>query len=500
MKTQLFLEHHGIRENPFGQEDAQSDHVFRQHLLSGTHHPAWDKIAGNPGQPSTSVVFGEKGAGKTALRLQIVRDVDDYNRTHPDRRVFVVEYDDFNPFLDAFRERLFGRKRNPDRALRHWRLWDHMDALLSLAVTQLVRGVLDTSLPAEGQFHVNPDDIKRLDRNQKRDLLMLAAYYDHSYDQPRYARWNDLRRRLGFLAWASDWDWYLGLVVTIGTVVAAIWYASHEGDVKQAVRWWWWLILLAGWLPWLLRQGGLFMKSWGVKRQIRVFDHLPNTLRRVLSRFSRQDLAGQPTPNKDRSDDRYELLLKLQGILRRLGYESMLVLVDRVDEPHLVNGSPERMRDLLWPMFDNKFLKHPGIGFKLLLPAEVTYYLNREEKEFYERSRLDKQNLVPSLDWTGESLYDVANDRLRACAIDGRAPKVVDLFDQGVGRDDLVRIFARLRVPRHLFKFLYRTMVEHCNRYTEENPKWTIGRETLESTLSLYLRDLDAFDRGMGTG
>ena len=79
----------------------------------------------------------------------------------------------------------------------------------------------------------------------------------------------------------------------------------------------------------------------------------------------------------------------------------------------MVNGSPERMRDLLWPMFDNKFLKHPGIGFKLLLPAEVVYYLNREEKEFYERSRLDKQNLISSLDWTGESLYDVANHRWR---------------------------------------------------------------------------------------
>ena len=39
----------------------------------------------------------------------------------------------------------------------------------------------------------------------------------------------------------------------------------------------------------------------------------------------------------------------------------------RVDEPHLINGSVEQMRAMLWPMLDNKFLKHPGLGFKLLL-------------------------------------------------------------------------------------------------------------------------------------
>ena len=91
------------------------------------------------------------------------------------------------------------------------------------------------------------------------------------------------------------------------------------------------------------------------------------------------------------------------------------MLVDRVDEPHLINGSAERMKDFLWSMFDNKFLKHPGIGFKMLLPRDVVHFLGREEKEFYERSRLDKQNLIKSLEWTGESLFDMATNRIRAC-------------------------------------------------------------------------------------
>ncbi len=499
MKVQQILAHHGIDENPFGQEDAQTDHVFLQHCLEGTHHPAWDKIYGDPENPATSVVFGEKGSGKTALRLQVVERLKQYGRQHPDRQPFIIEYDDFNPFLDAFRERLRGRKRKFERALAQWRLWDHMDAILSLGVTRLVAGVLDVARAGPGRSAVRgPEQIERLTRLQKRDLLLLAAFYDHSFDQPPKQRWNALRRKLRFSTWWAQWDRALGILVS-GLAIGLVW--KFGGGFTALFQWWMPAIIVAGWLPWLIRQAQLFWTAWRVSRQIRVFDHLPNTLRQVLARFQRQEIAGQPIPSKDRSDDRYEMLMKFQAVLKTLGFTSVVVLVDRVDEPHLVNGSPERMRDLLWPMFDNKFLKHPGIGFKLLLPSEVVYFLNREEKAFYERSRLDKQNLIPSLEWTGQSLVDVANDRIRACVkTSDRRPGVCDLFDEEIAEQELIGLFARLRVPRHLFKFMYRLLVDHCNRYTDENPQWTISRETMQSTLALYLRDLDAFDRGMGTG
>jgi hypothetical protein len=179
-----------------------------------------------------------------------------------------------------------------------------------------------------------------------------------------------------------------------------------------------------------------------------------------------------------------------------------------VDEPHLINGSAERMRDFLWSMFDNKFLKHPGIGFKMLLPRDVVYFLNREEKEFYERSRLDKQNLINSLEWTGESLFDMATNRIRACqpeVANSSSPieseiTIRDFFAEDVSREDLIARFAKLRVPRHLFRFLYRLLTEHCNRATEDQPSWKIARRTLETVTDTYARELEAFDRGLGTG
>jgi hypothetical protein len=501
MKVQQLLAHHGIKENPFSQEDAQSDQIFKRHCLEGTYHPAWDKIFGSPEDPATAVVFGEKGSGKTALRLQIVGQIARYNQAHADRRVLVVEYDNFNPFLDCFRDRLFGSRRRPERTLETWRLWDHMDAILTLAVTSVVDRIVDPSLAGSGADQIEQARIQSLSRLQRRDLLLLAAFYDRSISMPRKQRWNLLRRKLRFSAWRAEWDRALGIAVTlitIGVLAGRLGFgvfAEFYNSLKP------WAIILAGWLPWLWRQGWLFWQAWRASRQVRVVQHHPNLLRQLLSRFERRELLDQPVPDKDRSDDRYELLNKLQALLRPLGYTGIVVLVDRVDEPHLVNGSVERMRDLLWPMFDNKFLKHPGIGFKLLLPIEVSFHLAREDREFFERSRLDKQNLIRSLQWTGESLYDVANDRLRACAKSNNGQvSLRKLFDESVSEAELISTLERLRVPRHLFKFIYRLLVDHCNRYTDDNPRWTIARETLQSTMALYQRDLQEFDRGLGTG
>jgi len=119
MKVHQFLDHFGVTENPFAEEDAQSDRVFQAHCMDGVHHAAWDKIYGNPATPATSVVFGEQGAGKTALRLQITNKLAEYNTQNPTVRAFVLAYDDFNPFLDCFRERLSGSRRKPEKALQN---------------------------------------------------------------------------------------------------------------------------------------------------------------------------------------------------------------------------------------------------------------------------------------------------------------------------------------------------------------------------------------------
>lgn len=499
MKIQQLLEHHGIAANPFADEDAQTDLVFKGHCIRSTFHPTWDKIYGDPSEPATSVVFGEKGSGKTALRLQIARHLADYNADHPERQVFVVLYDDFNPFLDRFRERFSGRRRRVERMLQQWRLWDHMDAVLSLAVTQLVDRILEVKQARHPAARDEPLDSRALDASQVRDVLLLAACYDQSTAENPEGRWHHLRRKLGFSTWRSKWDWAVGIVVTLA-VVGLGWRLW-----ARLPQWPYWLYLLtagfaAGWAPRVWRLLKWYGKARRIVRHTRVLNHSTNLLRRVLISFTGGQIVGQPLPDQQRTDDRYELLAKLQGVLRSLKFEGIQVLVDRVDEPYLINGSTELMRALVWPVLDNKLLKHPGLGLKLLLPIELERLIDREDRDFHQRARLDKQNLIRSLQWTGQSLYDVANARIKACAAEGSSPVLSDLFDDSIDERRLMDSFSALRVPRHLFKFMYRLFTTHCNAHSDESPLWRISTETFEPVLALYKRDQEAFERGEGAG
>lgn len=499
MNIQSLLEHHGILRNPFVEEDAQTDPVFKDHCISSAYHPVWDKVYGDPTEPSTAIVFGPKGSGKTAMRLQIDRHLSRFNHEHPSRRVFIIRYDDFNPFLDHFCDRL-GRfhSRKPEKVLDAWRLWDHMDSILCLGVTDLV----NQSLAAEEDVErrdavgrqaqkVDAAALSRLDRTAARDLLLLACCYDQSTASSFDARWQQLRRRLGYRNWVA----YLDFALMIGWVVFAL-----------VLTWWMWyrdmiqdrtalilapLLLLPGVLPFCWRWLKCEMAAIGIHRHMRVGKRDIGPLRRVLLRIPPRELASQPLPRYDRTDDRYELLNKFQGVLERLGFVGTVVLMDRVDEPHMTGGHPELMRRFVWPLLDNKLLKHPGLGFKLMLPKELYRDIEREGREFHERARMDKQNVIPSFQWSGESLYDLTTARMMACAADGRQVEPKDLFVDAVSYQRLLTVFQSLRVPRHLFRFLYRVLAEHCNRYTDAQPKFQVDSETFESVYAVYAREAD---------
>ena len=251
MRTQQFLEHHGVASNPFAEEDAQTDPVFKEHCIDSTYHPTWDKIYGDPAEPATSLVFGEKGSGKTALRLQIVRHLAAYNRQHPRGRLFVIEYDDFNPFLDRFRDRLSGRRRKTsDRVLAEWKLWDHMDAILSLGVTGLVDRILDVRHPTDAAgADAGPIDARELDRHQARDLLLLAACYDQSSAETPKGRWHRLRRKLRYHTFRRTLDLAFAWVVDAAVLGLLAWLGKWEWFLTP----WPYVVMAAAWIPWLIR-------------------------------------------------------------------------------------------------------------------------------------------------------------------------------------------------------------------------------------------------------
>jgi hypothetical protein len=242
-------------------------------------------------------------------------------------------------------------------------------------------------------------------------------------------------------------------------------------------------------VPAILKIVSRFWKAWQLRSSLRVLPHSKNELLDILMQFKNSDFYGMPFPVTDSTDRRYEMLDKFLNVANALGLRGMIVLIDRVDEPYLVNGSPELEKLLVWPILDNKLLKHDRVGLKMLLPSELLQFVDKESSEFHQRARLDKQNLIRSLDWTGESLFDLANARLKACAADGQTPTITDFFDASLDQRHLMDAFAKLKVPRHLFKFLYGVFSQHINKYSEEKPVWKIPEAAFEAALALYLRD-----------
>ncbi|MFO0958344.1 MAG: hypothetical protein U0800_13095 [Isosphaeraceae bacterium] len=488
MKIEQFLGHYGVAGNPFSEEDAQTDTVFKRGCMDTIHHPAWDKFFGSPADPSTALVFGEKGSGKTALRLQAMSEYEAYNAKHPEARVFVVSYDDFNPFLDHFRRAV--NAKDDAESLRRFRLQDHMDAILALSVTQFI-----------DQINRDKTDLTALTLDQRRDLLLLAALYDQSTGEPIEQRWTRLRRRSGFRPLWARRDLQIGVGVTI--VIAAL--ISLVPWLQTPTRALWLLVpLVLGWLYWGWRLARAEWFARDIRKALKVLSRDPAALRWELLWFKPSELGGQPLPTIGKGgEERYELLRKFQSILAVLGYKGVVVLIDRVDEPQAIEGDPRKMRALIWPLLDHKFLRHPGIGIKLLLPIELAYYLEKEDREFYDRARPDKLNMIKPLRWTGPSLYDLATDRLRSCAngqAEAEKPRLRLFIDPAISDDSLKDALDKLRTPRQLFKFLHRLIEEHCHRHTVDDPKWAVDADTFRTTFASHMRMIEAFDRGYGHG
>jgi hypothetical protein len=497
MNVDDFFAHHGITQNPFGAEEARHDPVFER--LSHRHnHPQFEKILGSIERPHTSVVFGEKGAGKTAIRLLIGKCVAKHNREHAKARTMLVAYDDLNPVLDVIaRSRgKKGRPAIPEKLLRGFRLEDHQDAILALAVTKLVDGLIGARTAPEAM--IMPDGlasrIHDMPRELRVDAAVLAALYDQSRSGGSADRWRVLRRRLklGMRLPFSPLKAFATLLTIVagGGLLGLLAARMFPGQIDRLPEW---VFPVAGvvaalaalfWGAWLWRRIKLWRLCRRIKRETPALERTAIDLGRRISALRPRDLVDQtwPLPGGDGTNTRYELTAKLMRVLEALDYDGLVVLVDRVDEPTLIAGRPERMQRLVWPMLDSKFLQQERLGLKLLLPLELRYLVLREGEDFFQGARLDKQNLVDRLEWSGATLYDLCTDRLRVCHSEQESSiGLTDLFEPDVTRELIVETLGQMHQPRDAFKLLYSVIQEHCQMVPSEEAKYQIPRLTLEA-------------------
>jgi len=511
MNVDTFLKHHGISDNPFAAEEARLDPIFAKITQGATDHPDFPKIMGELSQPSTAIVFGEKGSGKTAIRLLLGKKINDHNGKS-DKPVLAVAYDDLNPVLDKL---LQHHKQDADAMLKGFKLDDHQDAILSQAVTKLVSCILgqrDDSPEPVPAMDVSGRAIRAMPKQTRVDLAVLAALYDEPRSGSAVPRFAKFRRAMRIGPRLPLW-----IVVTLGIVVtvaaAALWFAKYFVD--DAPLWLLPSVILgvalaalawgyAGW-RWLT----LWLSARRVVKAMPAVSRSTSNLRQMLEMLKASHLAGQPLPQPpsqgtggtDLGDTRYQLTRRFISALTEMGFAGMIVFIDRMDEPTLVHGDAGRMKSITWPMFDNKFLKQDNLGLKMLLPLELRYELNRESSKFFQEARLDKQNMVDRLTWSGATLYDLCNQRLAACATDSQQPgQLVDLFTEDVSREQLIDALDQMHQPRDAFKFLYAVIQEHCKMVpeasAEKGGEYKIPKLTLESVRRFQSQRVEELYRG----
>ncbi|HBS29950.1 MAG TPA: hypothetical protein DEB06_11020, partial [Phycisphaerales bacterium] len=424
MNVASFFERWAISENPFRAEEARHDPVFARLGHGPTTHPDFEKILGDLSRPSSAIVFGEKGSGKTAIRMQAASRIEAYNRDHPDAKVLLVAYDDLNPILDRFASRSKvdgpGEPKGILKVLKRLRLVDHMDAVLHLATARVV----DMVLGEEGRSPRGAGSAARMLRRApeivRGDLAVLAAVYDREEQAP--ARFARLRRLIRAPGHTGRWLWralaYAGWVIPALVLGLFLWLAPET--LRTALG----LYTLAGagavWLIGIAKRAGwdrfaALRLARRVTRQTRAVPRRTGTVAGCLDALPNELRRGTVLPIDDADDTRYALLNRLRRVLGAIGYAGMVVVIDRLDEPTLISGDPERMRAVVWPLLNNKLLQQDGLGIKLLLPIELRYELLRESTAFFQEARLDKQNLIERLVWTGSTLFDLCTARLNAC-------------------------------------------------------------------------------------
>jgi hypothetical protein len=512
MNLDQFFDHWKIAENPFRGEEARHDAVLARMVElasqnrdpgahAGASHSDFEKILGELSRPSSSIVFGEKGSGKTAIRLQIAERVKQHNLKNATDRIALVAYDDLNAMLDRFHERVGGK--SPLDSLEQFRLIDHIDGLLSTVVPGLVDEVLDGS--PTPTFGKDPRrDARRMSKPRREDLLVLQCVYD----RPERAGMRSRRLRRA-LRLSPGMGYRLQMVVvTLGWLAPlafAIWAWGFAGEslpwasaplVGTIVLAALWLIALLKYLLWdrlrALRIGRR------LRRSIRVIARGERSYAESIRQAPSSARSSSLLPVTSSDEQRYAMLARLLGVLRSLGCSAVLAVVDRVDEPTLVSGDARRMQAIVWPMLNNKFLQQEGFAVKMLLPVELRHALFRESSAFFQEARLDKQNLVERLAWTGAMLYDLCDARLRACRPPDAEPiTLLDLFAEDVSRRELVDALDQMHQPRDAFKFLYQCFTEHCSNVTADEQEWRVPRLVLELVRKQQAERVQGLYRGI---
>lgn len=503
MFAQTWRQHWGMTSEPFMCEDADKD-VILQAMDKSAVHSGFDRVYGNPNEPAPGIIFGEKGSGKSALRLMMRRNIEEFNTQNPQKKIFLIEYTDFNQFIGNYRNTLLTRSDEAAEAkevISRWKLADHLDCILSLGFTKLVDEVLSSGKTA-----------KKLQHKHGVELLLGTSLYYHSESNTTLDAIKRLSRSYGFGSFRP----YLKLIAALALTLFAICMIIFPvilpvlialiGNVDLSSGSWseYFLTLQpqlffgAGfglfvftWFWYVFTRASAFTSAKRTARGIKVVPKDAKITAKILLKLPPRERKDFILPSGNDEASRYDWLQRFITLINQFGYNGIYVVVDRLDEPSMLSGRDELMRQFIEKMLDIKLLQYPHIGFKLFLPIELDSLHRNASPEQLKRMRLDKSNLIPEFKWSGQELYEIANQRLQACIEGESKVSLADLFGDDLDFQYVKETLNLLGTPRYAFGFLSSLITDYVkdlpNDLPENDPRWRINRNQFDVVRSNWI-------------
>ncbi len=503
MFAQTWRQHWGMTCEPFMCEDADKDSIL-QSMDKSAVYSGFDRIYGNPNEPSPGIVFGEKGSGKSALRLMMRRNLEEYNEKNPEKKIFLIEYTDFNRFIGNYRNTLSNRSDEASEAkevISRWKLSDHLDCILSLGFSALVDEII-----ASGR------NAKKLHHKHCADLLLGTSLYYHSDNDTTVDALKKLNRKYGFGGIRPYFKWLAAILLSIISVFFVIFpyllpvIITMYSDIDLSEGTWaeYFLTLqpqlfygigiglfVITWLWFLLARSSSFSPARRAARGIKVVPKDANLTAKILLRLPSKERKDFILPFGNDEASRYDWLQRFITLINQFGYHGIYVVVDRLDEPSLLSGREELMRQFVEKMLDIKLLQYPHIGIKLFLPIELDTIHRNASPEQLKKMRLDKSNLIPEFKWSGQELYEIANQRMQACIEGESKHSLADLFGDDLEFNYVKETLSMLGTPRYAFGFLSSLLTDYVrdlpNDLPEDDARWQIGRNHFEVARANWL-------------
>ena len=198
---------------------------------------------------------------------------------------------------------------------------------------------------------------------------------------------------------------------------------------------------------------------------------------------------------------RFQLLKKLLQISSAMGFERVVVIMDRIDEPHMIMGDKEKMYEFIKPLWNNKLLQiDENISFKMLLPKQLHEYVRKADSTDANIARWDKQKIIYPFRWSKGELYDLLSDRLRVCRENkSESYPLLSLFEFDISKDKVLDVLDKLRQPRFALKFMYNIIRQGCAEQdkTDEEPV-KIGLEVFYKVKATIERDIIEYYENVG--